>query len=173
MLISLLNVPICIQGMQPTCWPEAGTIIVTGPYYPYPEVKGRSSEQWSYNIRQWHCTDNVCDYLCNLYEDINSITWMAAVATTRMKTAKQDSDSHINCTLSRYSIGQRWIPAKGLLMKIADVFSVVCLDKKINQRSNDLKRHDDRWFETPWHSRGVTVVMHDKCALWCHKMVVK
>ena len=32
--ISLLNVPICTQGMQRTWWPEAGTIIVTGPYYP-------------------------------------------------------------------------------------------------------------------------------------------
>ena len=31
--ISLLNVPICTQGMQRTWWPEAGTIIVTGPYY--------------------------------------------------------------------------------------------------------------------------------------------
>ena len=30
--ISLLNVPICTQGMQRTWWPEAGTIIVTGPY---------------------------------------------------------------------------------------------------------------------------------------------
>ena len=25
--------PICTQGMQRTWWPEAGTIIVTGPYY--------------------------------------------------------------------------------------------------------------------------------------------
>ena len=32
--ISLLNVPICTQGMQRTWWPEAGTIIVTGPYSP-------------------------------------------------------------------------------------------------------------------------------------------
>ena len=31
--ISLLNVPICTQGMQRTWWPEAGTIIVPGPYY--------------------------------------------------------------------------------------------------------------------------------------------
>ena len=31
--ISLLNVPICTQGMQRTWWPEAGTIIVTGPYH--------------------------------------------------------------------------------------------------------------------------------------------
>ena len=30
--ISLLNVPICTQGMQRTWWPEASTIIVTGPY---------------------------------------------------------------------------------------------------------------------------------------------
>ena len=30
--ISLLNVPICTQDMQRTRWPEAGTIIVTGPY---------------------------------------------------------------------------------------------------------------------------------------------
>ena len=30
--ISLLNVPICTQGMQLTWWPEAGTIIVTDPY---------------------------------------------------------------------------------------------------------------------------------------------
>ena len=29
--ISLLNVPICTQGMQPTWWPQDGTIIVTGP----------------------------------------------------------------------------------------------------------------------------------------------
>ena len=28
-----LNVPICTQGMQRTWGPEAGTIIVTGPYY--------------------------------------------------------------------------------------------------------------------------------------------
>ena len=26
------NVPICTQGMQQTWWPEAGIIIVTGPY---------------------------------------------------------------------------------------------------------------------------------------------
>ena len=31
--ISLLNLPICTQGMQRTWWPEAGTIIVTGPYW--------------------------------------------------------------------------------------------------------------------------------------------
>ena len=31
--ISLLNVPICTQGMQRTWWPDAGTIIVTGLYY--------------------------------------------------------------------------------------------------------------------------------------------
>ena len=31
--ISLLNVPICTQGMQRTWWPEDGTIIVTGLYY--------------------------------------------------------------------------------------------------------------------------------------------
>ena len=31
--ISLLNVPICAQGMQRTWWPEAGTTIVTGPYW--------------------------------------------------------------------------------------------------------------------------------------------
>ena len=31
--ISLFNVPICTQGMQRTWWPEAGTIIVTGPYW--------------------------------------------------------------------------------------------------------------------------------------------
>ena len=30
--ISLLNLPICTQGMQRTWWPEAGTIIVTGSY---------------------------------------------------------------------------------------------------------------------------------------------
>ena len=30
--ISLLNVPICTHGMQRTWWPEAGTIIVTGPH---------------------------------------------------------------------------------------------------------------------------------------------
>ena len=34
--ISLLNVPICTQGMQRTWWPEAGTIIVTGPYLKMP-----------------------------------------------------------------------------------------------------------------------------------------
>ena len=31
-----MNVPICTQGMQRTWWPEAGTIIVTGPYYVNP-----------------------------------------------------------------------------------------------------------------------------------------
>ena len=31
--ISLLNVLICTQGMQRTWWPEAGTIIVSGPYW--------------------------------------------------------------------------------------------------------------------------------------------
>ena len=31
--IYLFNVPICTQGMQRTWWPEAGTIIVTGPYW--------------------------------------------------------------------------------------------------------------------------------------------
>ena len=30
-----INVPICTQGMQRTWWPEAGTIIVTGPYWGY------------------------------------------------------------------------------------------------------------------------------------------
>ena len=29
----MLNVPICTQGMQRTWWPEAGTVIVTGPYW--------------------------------------------------------------------------------------------------------------------------------------------
>ena len=32
MPISLLNVPICTQCMQRSWWPEAGAIIVTGPY---------------------------------------------------------------------------------------------------------------------------------------------
>ena len=32
--ISLLTVPICTHDMLRTWWPEAGTIIVTGPYYP-------------------------------------------------------------------------------------------------------------------------------------------
>ena len=31
--ISLLDVPVCTQGMQRTWWTEAGTIIVTGPYW--------------------------------------------------------------------------------------------------------------------------------------------
>ena len=31
--IFMLNVPICTQCMQRTWWPEAGTIIVTGPYW--------------------------------------------------------------------------------------------------------------------------------------------
>ena len=31
--ISLLNVPICTQGMQRTWWPKVDTIIVTGPYW--------------------------------------------------------------------------------------------------------------------------------------------
>ena len=31
--ISLLNVPICTQGMQRTWWPEAGTVIVIVPYF--------------------------------------------------------------------------------------------------------------------------------------------
>ena len=41
--ISLLNVPICTQGMQQTWWPEAGTIIVTGPYWSW------KVWSWSYN----------------------------------------------------------------------------------------------------------------------------
>ena len=32
-LMSLLNVPICTQGMQRSWWPDAGTINVTGPYW--------------------------------------------------------------------------------------------------------------------------------------------
>ena len=32
MPMSLLDVPICTQGMQQTWWPEAGTIIVIEPY---------------------------------------------------------------------------------------------------------------------------------------------
>ena len=48
--ISLLNVPICTQGMQRTWWPEAGTIIVTGPYcfevnflcWPWPVFQGQT-----------------------------------------------------------------------------------------------------------------------------------
>ena len=31
--ISLSDVPICTRGMQRTRWPEASTIIVTGPYW--------------------------------------------------------------------------------------------------------------------------------------------
>ena len=34
--ISLLNVPISTEGMQQTWWPEAGTIIVAGPYSDLP-----------------------------------------------------------------------------------------------------------------------------------------
>ena len=41
--ISLLNVPICTQGMQRTWWPEAGTIIVTGPYW--------SPYSWLHNLQ--------------------------------------------------------------------------------------------------------------------------
>ena len=41
-LISLLNVPICTQGLQRPWWPEARTIIVTGPYWvtavPHPAI---------------------------------------------------------------------------------------------------------------------------------------
>ena len=32
-LMSLLNVPICTQGMQRSWWPDASTINVTGPYW--------------------------------------------------------------------------------------------------------------------------------------------
>ena len=42
--ISLLNVPICTQGMQLTWWPEAGTIIVTGPYSPH-----KGTVMWSFD----------------------------------------------------------------------------------------------------------------------------
>ena len=34
----MLNVPICTQGMQRAWWPEAGIIIVTGPYSLNPHV---------------------------------------------------------------------------------------------------------------------------------------
>ena len=37
---SLLNVPICTQGMQRTWWPEAGTIIVSGPYWMFFSLVG-------------------------------------------------------------------------------------------------------------------------------------
>ena len=45
--ISLLNVPVCTQGMQQTWWPEAGTIIVTGPYFL------DSFSDWWYVL--WNC----------------------------------------------------------------------------------------------------------------------
>ena len=34
--------PICTQGMQRTWWPEAGTIIVTGPYWPNSQIPERT-----------------------------------------------------------------------------------------------------------------------------------
>ena len=37
---SLLNVPICTHGMQRTWWPEAGTIIVSGPYWMFFSLVG-------------------------------------------------------------------------------------------------------------------------------------
>ena len=45
--ISLLNVPICTQGVQRTWWSEAGSIIVTGPNYRI----ARTSEATSYYLQ--------------------------------------------------------------------------------------------------------------------------
>ena len=53
--ISFLNVPIYTQGMQRTWWPEAGTIIVTGPHY-----SATSKLVYSYH----YCVTVVCNSSC-------------------------------------------------------------------------------------------------------------
>ena len=61
--ISLLNVPICTQGMQRTWWPEAGTIIVTGPYW---TLWTKCSKIWI--IMQWFSFKKT-------YFKMSSATW--------------------------------------------------------------------------------------------------
>ena len=59
-LISLLNVPICTQGMQRTWWPEARTTIVTGPYSSFIIMK---ECWWDANSCLW-----LADHLCLVLE---------------------------------------------------------------------------------------------------------
>ena len=51
-LISLLNVPICTQGMQRTWWPEAGIIIVTGPYS-YTDLRNPKNVSFDFHYKSW------------------------------------------------------------------------------------------------------------------------
>ena len=61
--ISLLNVPICTQGMQRTCWPEAGTIIDTGPYSQL--VKVHVALTWKIMLQWCHSFEHVIQ-MCDL-----------------------------------------------------------------------------------------------------------
>ena len=81
--ISLLNVPICTQGMQRTWWPEAGTITVTGPYWEMAFFVTTSLIGWAQALNQlWYSlikTHNIIAVLCwwmpenGTYDDV--IKW--------------------------------------------------------------------------------------------------
>ena len=50
--ISLLKVPLCTQGMQRTWWPEAGNVIVTGPYCLAYPAYARSHQRFQFTPRR-------------------------------------------------------------------------------------------------------------------------
>ena len=72
--ISLLNVPICTQGMQRTWWPEAGTIIVTGPYWLI--VVFSLNIVFQTHLSLWIELKRVCD---NLYINVSVGFYVARI----------------------------------------------------------------------------------------------
>ena len=77
--ISLLNVPICTHGMQWTWWPEASTIIVTGPCYETTNTKWNIDNQilwwisWL-NTTLWYL-QCICNGVTNWLNGHNEKTW--------------------------------------------------------------------------------------------------
>ena len=70
---SLLNVPICAQGMQRTWWPEGGTIIVTGQYWTL-----RNKLQWNSNQNTAiFIQENVLEkVICKMVAILSRLRWV-------------------------------------------------------------------------------------------------
>ena len=105
--ISLLNVPICTQGMQRTWWPEAGTIIVTGPYY-HTFHRGTYASPGVVEFKEYR-------YIL--------VTTNAACSKTRRRIYWQTNWTIIgsdNGLSSSHYLNQRWHMSSGLLRKNFD-----------------------------------------------------
>ena len=82
--ISLLNVPICTQGMQRTWWPEASTMIVTGPYWhrtSFWHIKVVTSSDWNTTSRWLSLWDVILNTIFKCHWNFTVATATTTIAT--------------------------------------------------------------------------------------------